>query len=283
MKRGKEVSAMDATLTTEEVGLLTAYEHAIETGLDSFIEVGNALARIRDGKLYRATHPTFADYVGERWNMSKSRAYQLINLNEVAEEMSTIVDKPNEAQARELGKLPKGQRAEAWQEAKESSDGKPTARTVQKAVAKRMPVQEIDHGSENGEFVISAEYDVEDEEAEQPKRWEKHLEEHESWFHEELDVLHNDPDLFAGDMLEQLYHSINELHKRAEKEPAFEPFKAESEPSEFNLLLAQEAMIGAIRKEAKHWPIEHQVDLLQTLFVARKDLEREFKSQKLMA
>ena len=125
-------------LTKEESLLLETCETAIETGIDSFLEVGNALARIRDGKLYRETHGTFADYVRERWNMSSSYAYRIMNMNEVVEDLLPIGDIPNEAQSRELGKLETpAERAEVWQEVIEETQGKPTAKAVKEAVEKR--------------------------------------------------------------------------------------------------------------------------------------------------
>lgn len=134
-------------LTTSERGLLTSYETVVQQGLDSFVEVGNALAAIRDGRLYRETHQTFEAYCIERWNLSKSRAYQFLRGAEVVERLAecTTVDvmPDNEAQVRPLASLPEAQQAEAWQEAVESApvdgDGEPqvTAKHVEAAVDRR--------------------------------------------------------------------------------------------------------------------------------------------------
>lgn len=43
-----------AALTTTETERLTDLETTIERGLKTFVEVGQALMEIRDGRLYRA-------------------------------------------------------------------------------------------------------------------------------------------------------------------------------------------------------------------------------------
>lgn len=58
---------------------LAECEKVIGRGLDAFVSVGNALVEIRDDKLYRQTHETFADYCRDRWDLGRARAYQLID------------------------------------------------------------------------------------------------------------------------------------------------------------------------------------------------------------
>lgn len=48
-----------ATLTTAEADLLEQAEAVIERGIKTFIEVGEALAQVRDNRLYRADFATF--------------------------------------------------------------------------------------------------------------------------------------------------------------------------------------------------------------------------------
>jgi 16S rRNA G966 N2-methylase RsmD len=57
---------------------------------------------IRDERLYRETHDTFESYLDERWQMSRSRGYRLIDGAQVAALVSPTGDIANEAQAREL-------------------------------------------------------------------------------------------------------------------------------------------------------------------------------------
>lgn len=121
---------------------MTAYERTIESGLQTFVEVGAALSAIRDSKLYRAGHGTFEEYCRERWGMSRPRAYQLI---ESASTVSTLVDKgieppQSERQARPLAKLPAEEQAPAWEEANEAAQAESrevTAKDVERAVSRR--------------------------------------------------------------------------------------------------------------------------------------------------
>ena len=114
---------------------LRELENVIESGLDTVLEVGNALAEIRDSKLYLAEFQTFEAYCRDRWKISRPRAYQLIT----AADVSTIVDVPSESHARELAPLKKhpALAAEAWEAAQDDAadEGvKPAARHLRKAV-----------------------------------------------------------------------------------------------------------------------------------------------------
>jgi hypothetical protein len=120
---------------------LSAHEAVIRDGLQTFVAVGNALAAIRDGKLYRETHKTFEDYCSSKWNMVASRARQLIAAAETVEavESVTTVTPSSEAQTRPLAGLEPEQQREAWTAAVEASDGKPTAKDVAAAVENIAP------------------------------------------------------------------------------------------------------------------------------------------------
>lgn len=125
-------------LTVAETRLLASYEAVITQGLSSFIEVGNALAQVRDGKLYRAKFKTFESYCQERWNIDHTYAHRIMAAARVVE-MLPIGNKPStESQARPLTKLPPDEQADAWREAVETApDGKMTAKHVAKVVEKR--------------------------------------------------------------------------------------------------------------------------------------------------
>jgi hypothetical protein len=135
---------MSEALTPVEAGTLQAYEKAIERGLQSFVEVGRALMQIRDSKLYRATHATFEDYCEGRWQMSKSRAYQVMEASGVAERVQnsgrTLPPISTASHAEALAELPDDEQAEAYEEAVETApDGKVTAEHVAEVVEKRKP------------------------------------------------------------------------------------------------------------------------------------------------
>src|SRR5574340_954971 len=108
-------------LTKDDAKALARCEATIERGQETFLRVGQALAEIRDGKLYRATHKRFEDYCQERWSFQRNYANKLIQAAKTVDDLGTTVPtKPsNEAQARELGRLPEAQRGEAWQQAVE--------------------------------------------------------------------------------------------------------------------------------------------------------------------
>jgi hypothetical protein len=127
-----------APLTAPEQTRLSDAEGIIERGFTTFVEVGSALAVIREQRLYRATHETFDLYCRERWGWTKRRASQLITSAAVVlglAETGTVVPKPtNEWQARALGKVAPGKRIEVWQQAVDASpNGKPTSKDVERA------------------------------------------------------------------------------------------------------------------------------------------------------
>jgi hypothetical protein len=120
-----------ATLTRAEEIALADCEERIERGLKTFIEVGSALAVIRDSKLYRESYETFEAYAKERWNLSRPRAYELMTAAEVVSGMpDTEVPVENARQAVELAKVPEPERAGVWRETVERTAGKPTAAAV---------------------------------------------------------------------------------------------------------------------------------------------------------
>jgi hypothetical protein len=78
----------------------------------SFIDAGNALREIRDRRLYRG-HATFEEYCQKRWGWNRDYANKQIRAAGVVQNLDSIVSKPqNEAQARELARLPAEQQRE---------------------------------------------------------------------------------------------------------------------------------------------------------------------------
>lgn len=132
--------------TPEEDTRLQELEATIEAGVRTFVDVGLALLEIRDGRLYRAAHPTFDAYCRERWAFSRVRAHQLIEGAEVAGLLTTVNTTPpsSERQARELVPLAhEDEQAaiEVWQELREAHGDKVTATLVREAVANRLSVK----------------------------------------------------------------------------------------------------------------------------------------------
>jgi hypothetical protein len=96
---------------------LAECERVIERGLKTFIEVGDALTRIRDERLYRETHATFESYCRERWDFDASRARQLISAAKTVT-VVTVGGRPAPASERIVRELRRaGDRApEVWAE-----------------------------------------------------------------------------------------------------------------------------------------------------------------------
>lgn len=136
------------SLTELELSDLARCELIIERGLSTFIGVGNALAEIRNRRLYRATHKTFEDYCREHWQLSRIHAYRMIEAAQVTENLLPIgnklqsISKDNhfplpttESQARPLTALSPKRQREVWGRILEETGGKDiTAAKVEKAV-----------------------------------------------------------------------------------------------------------------------------------------------------
>jgi hypothetical protein len=124
---------MRSELTTTEAGTLSALEECISKGQKTFIEVGCALAEIRDSKLYRADFKTFEDYCRVKWGWSKPYCTQLIGAARVVESLpeSAKVAIATESQARELAKVEPERRVEVIELAAQA--GPLTARSIREA------------------------------------------------------------------------------------------------------------------------------------------------------
>ena len=61
-------------LTKTEQSTLAECEARIQRGWTTFVEVGTALAQIRDQRLYRQSHTNFKAYCAERWQYDRAYA-----------------------------------------------------------------------------------------------------------------------------------------------------------------------------------------------------------------
>ncbi len=134
-----EVDVVDEFgMSQADLDRLNQLEFAIQKGVDAYRIAGEALREIRDAGLYKQ-HGTFEAYCEAKWNFSRSRAYQLIGAEEVADNLLTAGVNPealpeNEAQARALAAVAPEKQAEVWNQAR--SDGKPSAGKI-KAIANK--------------------------------------------------------------------------------------------------------------------------------------------------
>lgn len=124
-------------LSVDERSELERNERIIAGGLQTFYDVGHALAEIRDRKLYRARFRTFEAYCQDRWGFSRQRASQLIIGADVAENLSTVVDKTGllEVHARELASVPPNEQRLVYQLAHELTEGDITQSAIRSLAA----------------------------------------------------------------------------------------------------------------------------------------------------
>lgn len=115
---------------------LVELEGVIDRGRRSFIEVGLALLEIRDGRLYKERgYRSFDDYVGDHLGFQRSYAGHLIRGAQAVTELGTTVPSlpTTERQARELARVPEGQRVEVMRQVAESGR-RLTAETIREVV-----------------------------------------------------------------------------------------------------------------------------------------------------
>lgn len=103
---------METALSKSEQSELARLCKVVDEGLTSFLAVGTALNEIKEKRLYRQSHETFDGFVKERWGMTGSRAYQLIDASKISKEVSTVVEETgieielnSESQLRELNQI----------------------------------------------------------------------------------------------------------------------------------------------------------------------------------
>jgi hypothetical protein len=128
-----------SSLTEPEKVELASCEAIVDAGILSFVEVGNALIKISEGRLYRGTHGSFEPYVRERYNISARHAYRLCDAAKVVNELRPMGHTlETERQVREIAKVEPAKRVEVLEKA--AKKGKITAASI-KAAAK--PVVEV--------------------------------------------------------------------------------------------------------------------------------------------
>jgi hypothetical protein len=136
-------------LSVTEQETLDSYEKIIETGLKTFIEVGNALYQIKSNKLYRSGFTTFEAYCKDRWQLKRQRAYELMNAAEVVVQLaetnlSEISDKnislpSKESHANALAQIPTTLRFQVWRAVVEESLNE------NKPITAKMILEQIDN------------------------------------------------------------------------------------------------------------------------------------------
>ncbi len=107
----------EMVMSIRESQRLAELEKTIARGKKAFVEVGLALAEIRDLRLYKHEYGSFNEYCQKKWGWTRQYVnYQIAGAKVTAalpEKVATIV--ATESQARELAKAPAGKRAEVVQ------------------------------------------------------------------------------------------------------------------------------------------------------------------------
>ena len=121
---------------------LAEYVAVIDRGVNTFAEVGLALASIRDRKLYRQEADTFEEFCLLHWAMTARHGRRMIDAYEVVANLQSGPIGPvpaNEAQCRPLAALDPADQRAAWQEA--NADGRATAKKVAQIAEKYLKPQ----------------------------------------------------------------------------------------------------------------------------------------------
>jgi hypothetical protein len=172
----EEIIETDETsLSASEQATLADCERVVTTDLRAFLEVGAALATIRDGRLYRATHRTFAAYARDRFALGEWSAHAKIIESVVVRALPDPMLIKNESQAFALAgawprfagnrsrkqagpKLPSPGDVDAMvgvlDEAILRSDGKLTTPIIEEVVRERMPTRGKPKGRPRGSRVV---------------------------------------------------------------------------------------------------------------------------------
>ena len=131
-------------LTQREETLLEKLEEIIKEGQTTFIKVGEALAEIRDTKLYRKEFDTFQEYCQTKWGFSRVRAHQLMEASELVKELPAkmLTQVNTEKKARVLSRVKPERRVKVLQKAKKiAGRGKPITTKILEKAAGVKPTQ----------------------------------------------------------------------------------------------------------------------------------------------
>lgn len=127
---------IDTALSEIERHAKAKAEQTIERGLQSFVEVGEALAKVRDLRLYRDEYGTFEEYAEKKWSLTDRRLRQIIDASKVTRSLPTGTIVPaSEGQARELSGLAPDRAADVMRKAHDDTGGKVTAKAIKEARA----------------------------------------------------------------------------------------------------------------------------------------------------
>lgn len=163
-RRGHTERQADNDLVSVPVGIpdvqpdtrsLDELEGTIRQGLKTFMEVGKALASIRERRLYKDRgYTTFEEYCREEWGWSRVQAHRQIQAAKITETLPIGNRPQRESLVRPLARIEDPEeRAQVWQEACEEAkaDNTPvTAKHIEQKVQERKPLTE-DHAEQESQ------------------------------------------------------------------------------------------------------------------------------------
>lgn len=112
----------------------------IKRGTKTFVEVGLALAEVKQKRLYRKTHRTFDGFCKEHVGFQRHYGYRLIEAAETTGRLLSRGDSPapqSEAQARQLAGLSEEDQVEVMKSAAAAAGGTPTTKSIKEAATKK--------------------------------------------------------------------------------------------------------------------------------------------------
>ena len=147
-------------LNIDESHELERCEVVIKQGLNTFIEVGEALFLIRDKRLYRREFKTFEDYCQQKWSMPRQHVNRMISGYKIVnhlEPMGSILPE-SERQVRPLVGLEKDVQIAVWNDVVHESiidNKKITAKMVEHKAEEYKEINQIISGIEKYPYVCN--------------------------------------------------------------------------------------------------------------------------------
>jgi hypothetical protein len=133
----------EQVMRVREEARLEELEKTIAKGQKTFVDVGLALAEIRELRLYKREYSNFAEYCREKWGWTRQHAYRLIEAAPVAKCHQLVT---SEGAARELAKVDPEDRAEVVEAI--AGKGKPVTAA---AIKRHLPPPPVAAPLANGE------------------------------------------------------------------------------------------------------------------------------------
>ena len=137
-------SARFELLTDAERANLFACETVIESGWQTFVQVGLSFAQIRDERLYKEEYNTFEAYCRAKWEYGRNYVDRLISAAQVFTHLMTNShQKPErETQVRPLVGLSPADAQQAWERAVAVAGGRNVTERLVKQIVRQMKPQQ---------------------------------------------------------------------------------------------------------------------------------------------